>query len=552
MNHTFKKSFHPAVLVAFIAMLATGCQKGDLTSNPNVSGQNVVGLSPSLLLNHITFSLYKGGGVMESVSGNVSEEPWGNLSHFSQFYLSNYSYYMGINSYNWSNSATQYDGILKYTILMENQAAAQNPLAASSNVYYGLGKFFRAYAFIWLAQRVGDIPMTQAGSATILHPTYDAQKDVYKNSLALLDSANIIIGNLITKNGSGSTVLDAAGDIFGMTYLQWQKVINSYKLRVLISLSKRATDNADLNIPSQFAAIIADPTGHPIFTSNSDNMVFKYVNPTNTYPAVANSAYTGNANICKTYLDLTTGYKDPRTFAVATPAPAQLAAPNNKTISDFTAYVGADPNLSLGQLLNNSNTGTYSFANWNYYAKGNLAGALVEPYILIGYPEMCFTIAEAYNRGWISGTADDVNAAVWYNKGIDASMSLYKGLTQGATYTVGNATGTAYGTVTIDITTFKTNVAYQGGTTGLRQILEQKYVAFFQNSGWEAFYNWRRTGVPSFGQGGPGIGTSSSNIPRRWQYPANEQNENTDNWTKAIQSQFGGTDDITKDTWLTK
>lgn len=542
MNKLYK--FRPLIIVAVAALLATSCQKGDLTTNMNVANGNA-SISPSLLLNHITFSMYKGGGVMESVTGNVSEDPWGVLSHYNQYYLSNYSYYQGINAYNWSNSATQYDGMLKYVVLMESQAAAQNPTAPTTNIYAGLAKFFRAYLFVWLTQRVGDIPMTQAGSATILKPTYNAQKDVYVNSLKLLDSANTIIGNIITKNNNGGSIVDASGDIYGLTYLQWQKIVNTYKLRVLISLSKRAVDNADMNIPTQFATIINNPTTYPILASNADNMIYKYTS-VNAYP-VATSPYSGSANICQTYLNLTTTYKDPRTFKVATPAPAQITA--GKSVSDFTAYVGADPNLSLAQLLTNSNNNMYSFANNAYYNKTNLTGTSVEPYVLIGYPELCFNIAEAANRGWITG--GDATAAIWYGKGIDASMATYN-LTQGQVYTVNNASGAAIGPVTIDINTFKTNVAYQNGATGLRQILEQKYVAFFQNSAWEPFYNWRRTGVPAFGQGGPGIGTTTGNIPRRWQYPLNEKNENAANCSAAIQSQFGGTDDVTMDTWLTK
>lgn len=539
-----------AIVLAAGAVLVVSCQKGNLTANNNVAGRDAVGISPSLFLNHVTFSMYKGGGVMESVTGNVSEEPWGAISHFDQYYLSNYSYYQGINSYNWSNTATQYDGMLKYTVLMEKQAAAANPLAAYSNVYYGLGKLFRAYAFIWLAQRVGDIPMSQAGSDSVLQPRYDSQKEVYRNSLTLLDSANTIIGNLIAKNGSGATVVDASGDIFGLTYLGWQKVINTYRLRVLISLSKRADDNADLNIKQQVAAILGNPVKYPVMTGNADNLVFKYTS-VNNYPALASAPYTGNANICKTYLDLMVSKKDPRVFVVATPAPAQLAAPNSKSYSDFTAFVGADPNLGLGSLLNNSNSGQYSFASWNYYAKGNSVGALVEPFVLIGYPELCFNIAEAYNRGWAGGTPDDANAAIWYGRGIDASLGTYK-LTQGQTYSVADKAGNAYGPVTIDITTFKANVAYAGGAAGLQQILEQKFIAFFQNSGWEAFYNQRRTGFPAFGQGGAGIGTASGKLPRRWQYPVGEQNENSVNWKAAVQSQFGGNDDVMQDTWLTK
>jgi len=59
--------------------------------------------------------------------------------------------------------------------------------------------------------------------------------------------------------------------------------------------------------------------------------------------------------------------------------------------------------------------------------------------------------------------------------------------------------------VTTDNATFLTNVAYNvaSSSTALTQILQQKYVAFFMNSGWEAFYNYRRTGVPVFSQAGP-------------------------------------------------
>ena len=129
------------------------------------------------------------------------------------------------------------------------------------------------------------------------------------------------------------------------------------------------------------------------------------------------------------------------------------------------------------------------------------------------------------------------------------------GLKQGQQLTVGDVGGTTVGTVTVDINSFlaNANVAYAGdNATGLNQILTQKYVALFQNSGWEAFYNWRRTGVPTFAQGGGGIGTANGMIPRRWEYPQDEINFNSANYTKAIQSQFGGKDDLTQDTWLTK
>ena len=520
--------------VAALCLFAS-CQKGNLYDNPNAG--NI--LNTSVYLNAITNRIYSGGGIIEGSTGAVSEKPWSDVNKYDQYYSSNYSYYQGVNTYNWSYTATHYD-MLKYINLMEKQAAVENPSSPKTNVYAGLSKFFRAYSFIWLAQRVGDIPMDEAGVAGIYQPKFNTQKQVFQKSLALLDTANTIIGDLIKKGNIGSVVVNSSGDIFGMTYLQWQKVINTYKLRVLISLSKRADDNADLNIKSQFAELI-DNANRPVMTSNADNMNYIF-NSVNTYP-LFNNAYNSYGNICKTYLNLTTASSDPRTFMIATPAPGQIAA--GKSVGDFTAYVGADPNLNLGSLAENSGKGQYSFMNYLRYYTSN-TGANCEPFTLIGYPEMCFNIAEGINRGWAAG-----DAGAWYLKGINASLNTYR-LTQGQSVPIGNFGGSQIGTVTIDINTFLSKVAYQGGSNGLTQILQQKYIAMFNNSGWEAFYNYRRTGVPAFAQGGSGIGSSNNMIPRRWQYPLYEINENNDNYQSAIQSQFGGKDDVMQDTWLTK
>ncbi|KAI9449145.1 hypothetical protein F5148DRAFT_1291784 [Russula earlei] len=536
-------------------VVATSCQKGDLLSNPNAAGETSI-ISPGLLVNHVTYDIYNGGGVMDSRPGAVSESPWDQEFIWSQYFVSNYPYYRGNNFYNWSRTSTAYD-ILRYAVKIEDQVAKQYPTTPSNKVVYSaLAKFFRAYAFIWYTQRVGDIPMTEAGNPNNLTPKFDTQKQVYINSLNLLDSANIILGNLIatypTGIGSvkGSAILDA-GDIYGLTNLQWQKLINTYRLRVLISLSKRAGDNADMNIKQQFATIINNPATYPIMTGNTDNMVFKYNASYNAYPIFlrGNNPYNNYANISKTYLNLTTANRDPRTFVVATPAPAQLTA--GKTVGDFTAYVGADINTDISTLFNTGSTpatSQYSYANYlRYYS--DKGGANCEPDVVIGYPEMCFNIAEAINLGWVTGSS-----ATWYTNGINASLSIY-GLTQGQTFTVADVAGKTLGTVTIDINTFLSNVAYAGdNATGLNQILTQKYIALFNNSGWESFYNWRRTGVPTFSQGGAGIGVPANNnlIPRRWQYPLDEFDYNGANCTAAIQSQYGGVDDLSKDTWLTK
>jgi Starch-binding associating with outer membrane len=535
-----RKSFSSIIVVGLMATILAGCQKGDLLDNPNVASSKTT-VPVSLILNRITNELYQGGGVLDGVSGNQQEGPWSQIHRWNQFYLSLYSYYWGVNNYNWSTTATMYS-VLKYVELMEGQIPAQ--YGTLPNPYTGLAKFFRAYLFVWYTQRVGDIPMSQAGVSGISTPAYDSQHDVYKNSLALLDTANSLLGAL-PANTQAATV---TGDIYGLTVAQWQKVVNTFRLRVLISLSKRAVDNADLNIPTQFANIIGNPTQYPIMSGIADNLQYKYNAVYNKYPIAPNySPYDFYEAMNQTFLNITTASQDPRTFVAATPAPAQITG--GKLVSDFTAYVGADVNVGQATLLINATNGQYSYANFlRYFA--DPSGATEEPAIIIGYPEMCFNIAEAANRGWISNSL----ASTWYYNGIAGSMAMYN-VKDGTVIPIGDNKGHSLGSVTASVTTFlaNPNVTFSADpATQLNQILTQKYVAFWQNSGWEAFYNWRRTGVPTLGQGGSGIGTPTNTIPMRWQYPTDESVENTANWQKAVTSQYGGTDDITQPMWLIK
>jgi len=550
------KSFIPLVLFITGLVSITGCQKGDLIDNPNVAAST--GTVPAtLLLNHLTATLIRNPGYGSS----SNEYPFTFSTTAGQYVLSNYQYYRGNNNYNFGSTTDSYD-ILKYAISLQAQSTAQ--LGNQTNKYFALGQFFKAYAGIWLTERVGDIPFSQAGNPSILLPKYDTQHDVYKQCLALLNSANSILAPLVA--ASPNARLDA-GDIFGLSYLQWQKVINTYTIRVLISLSKRANDNPDLQIPQTFAAIINSPSTYPIMTGISDNVIYQFNAAFNPYPVFeyGDQPYNNFANIGEAYVNATAPNEDPRLYVVATPALLPVA--QGKSVSDFTAYAGSNDNLTLPDLLNNSNDGNYSYTSYNRYYTST-SGALAEPFTFMGYAELCFNVAEGINRGWASGSA-----ATWYNNGINASLQIYN-LTNGETVTIGYpisttnttvnpkllAQGATWGTATVNIPQFMDNVTYAGdNATGLAQIFTQRYVAMFANSGWEPFFNWRRSvstanpnGIPAWDQGGAGIGTVNNLIPRRWEYPSNEAAYNTANYKAALQSQFGGADDPTKDTWLTK
>ncbi|MGY0036611.1 SusD/RagB family nutrient-binding outer membrane lipoprotein [Pedobacter sp. NJ-S-72] len=79
-------------------------------------------------------------------------------------------------------------------------------------------------------------------------------------------------------------------------------------------------------------------------------------------------------------------------------------------------------------------------------------------------------------------------------------------------------------------------------TNALTQILQQKYLALFRHSGLESYFTYRRTGIPAFTTG-PGTG-NGGRIASRFQYHEYERTANAANYQIAIQSQYGGNDDI--------
>jgi hypothetical protein len=82
-------------------------------------------------------------------------------------------------------------------------------------------------------------------------------------------------------------------------------------------------------------------------------------------------------------------------------------------------------------------------------------------------------------------------------------------------------------------------------------IITQKYINFFMNGGWEAFYNHLRTGFPELDVNGGGI-LNNGQVPKRWMYPQNELQLNVENVQAAITRQYAGSDDINGVMWLLK
>jgi hypothetical protein len=513
MKNTLKTS----MIVTVLLTLGACSNFDELVNNPN----RPAAVPPSLIL--------------RGVENDINEEPWSLAHRQNQFWCCNYNYY-GNNEY-WTKADLNFL-TLKNVLKMEEAAKA----STKATPYGALGKFFKAMLYTRMTLKVGDLPLTDAlKGLEVKTPTYNTQKEVFIQVLKWLDESNAELKTLIANND-----ISLEGDFFyGNDLNKWRKAVNTFTLRVLISLSKKESDS-DLNIKTKFAAIINNPTEYPVMTSNADNMNYVYNGTTQLYPNNPGSKGfdKGRYNMAQTYVLGLTTLNDPRVFVTCNPAKAKITAGTLAT--DFSAYVGAPSGENLDDMTFKAGNGVYSFANQKRYY-GSFAGP--EPGVQLAYWELQFNIAEGINRGWASG-----NAATFYQNGIRASMAFY-GITDGAAIAITDQdTDGVLATVTTSVTNYLAQpaVAYAGNNAaGLNQILTQKYLAFFQNSGQEAYFNYRRTGVPAF-HAGPGTGNTGV-IPKRWLYPSDESFYNANNLNAALARQFtGGVDDVNNELWINK
>lgn len=474
----------------------------DLSDDPN----RATSVPPSMLLTEVL-----------RVMNNVGEGPWSSAQRDNQFWTISFDYY-GSQDYNWGSAP------LRYTTLSNVQAMEkESDKFDTKNKYGALAKFFNAYFLDYMSKRMGDVPMSEAlrakSTEPITQPKYDSQKEIYIEILRLLEAANDQI--TVAKSEVGTAPLQ--GDfLFHGDLNKWQKAINAFRLRVLINLSKKT---GEIAVVADFNKVISNPSKYPLMMGTEDNMTRYFSDETgNNYGLnPGNYGFNRNRNIMGgTYLNILKQNGDPRIYKVADPAAAYFDVNDPLNLS---AYIAANTGDEQGSMQVASDQGKLSYPNEERYYSNYIG----EAYILLGYAEQQFTIAEAANRGWIN-----VDAETYYNQGIKASMDFYQVSSD-------------------DVTAFLTNgnVAYKGNNSaGLGQILIQKYVAFFQNSEREAYFNYRRTGIPTFD-----VGPANKNggkIPMRWKYPQSEFETNSANVNAALSTQFAGTDDINAIMWLLK
>ena len=419
-----------------------------------------------------------------------------------------------------------------YGLLRNARKMVESATGDSKVSYEALMHFIWAYKLFYQSLDLGDIPYSEAIMADegILTPKYDSQKDVMLQVLTDLDKANELFGQGISFDGD--PLLNGDPD-------KWQKVVNTFKIKVLINLYLHDSD-PDLRVKEQFAELVSSRN---LMESNDDNLQLVYENKANQiypYNDVLIGGQSAYVMLSSNFVDSLKMLKDNRLFCFADPSAVELE--KGLSEGDFDAYVSVDPSLPFSEVQALYQANACCKLNKRYTDLNNPEG---EPIMRLGYAEMCFNIAEGIVRGWTSGNAKD-----WYEQGIQAAMLFVRDHTPAQFVENRPQITDSYVTEYLN----SERVAFAADLdTQLKQIFQQKYFIYFLQNPWDGYYENRRTGYPVL----PVNPSTNMNgvpdqLPKRWRYPQQEYDRNGDNLQEALNRQYDGKDDNNDLMWILK
>lgn len=347
--------------------------------------------------------------------------------------------------------------------------------AQTKSSQLGVLGLMEVYTWHVLVDTYGDIPYSEAlkGVENII-PVYDNDEDIYADLFTRLDAA--LSGLSSGKNAFGSSDL-----IYGGDASKWMKFGNSLKLRMALRIADYDSNQAK--------TLAAQAVAGGVFTSNSDNFSFPFeATPPNTNPIWTSLVQSGRDDflVADTFVNLINPLNDPRTSVFMA--------------DNIVPYTGAP--YGVGSSYN-----AFTHIGDLWYTP-DFEG------ILLSYDEVQFLLAEAVERGFITGSAE-----TYYNAAITASIKYWGGTQLDAT---------AY--------LAQPSVAYStAGTSWKQKIGNQKYIALY-GRGFEAWSSWRMLDYPNtFTK--PAV--SEESVPRRYLYGNSDKDFNGNNYSAASAAMGG-------------
>jgi len=344
-----------------------------------------------------------------------------------------------------------------------------------------------AHGYHNLTDAFGAVPFTQALSQEEFPlPQYDSQEQIYNDILVMLENASKSLTSASPSFASGDLIYQ--GDVES-----WRRLANSLQLRVAMRMVDVDESTASGYIQSAYGN-----DGSGLILENSQNALFVFSSDAN----IANPLYIDN--VINTRDD----------FAVTEELVTALEAAGDPRLQEYAApnntgdIVGIPYGLTDGEAFAlKSNTSRPS----------DRVRAATAPAVIMDAAEVHFLLAEAYQRGILTG-----DAAAAYADGITASMN-YWGITDEAA-----------------IADYIANNPYDAGNWKA-SIGLQKWFAFYMN-GPQAWAEQRRLDQPVLEVPEAAL---INMIPVRLPYPVTEQTRNG----SSLGAVTSNPDDLTAKMW---
>ncbi len=527
-----KKITYILFSVLTISGLAS-CKKFlDINTNPNSPTES----TPELVLPQaltatgnamVTYNAY--GGWQVGYMANA-----GGFGGFGSALTYNY----GQNDY--TGLWNLYDNLEDYQYIIDNSGT--DNLA----YYNAIARIMKAYGFQLLVDQYNNIPYSQAlkGLANI-SPGYDNAEDIYRNLYSELTKAIETIDNAQFPANPGVTSFGSSDPIFKGDMVQWKKLANTLKLKLLIRASGKSTFSGVTPSFSSDGFLTTDAISNPGYgrIDGKQNPMWS------TYHSSVSGSQAGNgrSNIA-TYFILT--FYNGAKLNDANRAKAIYRGGINVVKNQLGITDDNVPEAPTnGPAWYSGNGSTYAFsqdptgADSASSALGVLKGRNMGMVIMLA-AESYFLQAEARLKNIITTGA---TMQALFEEGIKASFTyLYKNAAGNIGKNPLNLTDPV-----VDVQNYLANNADKRlanialATTNaerLEAIITQKYIALNFIHGHEAWAEFRRTGYPAI-TGTTATSTfvstlSAATTPDRLigrvLYPASENQVNSTNVPKDI------------------
>lgn len=361
-----------------------------------------------------------------------------------------------------------------------------------------VARILKAYFFQLLTDRWGMVPYSEAlQGRDNFSPAYDSQSEIYADIITELKQA-------VAQMDGGAGV---SGDIlFGGDMDQWALFANSLRARASLRLADVA-DDVEVDPAAEFADALDDGI-------IEEDVFYPYTtDPNNENPWYTRFRTRTDYAISDVIADYMKGLDDYRLTVFANPAPD---VDNEDGVVTLDEIIGMPYSIEdAGDVTNDA----ISFPGSAIGAGGPGVGQADAPLPIITVAELNFAQAEAVERGWITGVAED-----YYYAGIEASWNQWG----------------VYNTTDFSDYIAQNDVLYNTAAWQER-IGFQKWIALFP-LGYEGWSEWRRLGYPVLEPHEFAL-NQSGEIPVRFVYPSTESQINGASYNAAVEAQGPDTPD---------